>query len=244
MTSVPHLCPGASTAPCGRAPHFSSRSSRCDTNCWCCSGQCLGGCLSRTRTDGLGLVVPPVDRVANSTRHRHAGDGHRAAPPRRPAMVLAKAQRLPSPRWETPTPSIAHKTLTVCGLQISSRKYGLVGRSTFWHAQRQSISRDSATSANAGRVIGPPRLPCRSRYNADCLRRNRFSAASWTRGCNSDDPNRRTSPATRAIVRTSSREQDSAMRRDVTATDARPIDRRHEDTSHDPFSAAPVGCRE
>ena len=35
----------------------------------------------------LGLVVPPVDGVANSTRHRQAGDGHRVAPPW-PLLIL------------------------------------------------------------------------------------------------------------------------------------------------------------
>ena len=74
-------------------------------------------------------------------------------------------------------------------------------------SRRQSIRRDSATSAI--RVASSARrgLTFRSRYNANCLRRNRFSAASCACGRNVDDTNRRTSPATRTIVRTSRRER-------------------------------------
>jgi len=88
-------------------------------------------------------------------------------------------------------------------------------------SRRQSMRRDSATSAI--RVASSARrgLTRRSRYNANCLRRNRFSAASCACGRNVDDTNRRTSPATRTIVRTSRRERGWAMLRDVTAADAR-----------------------
>jgi hypothetical protein len=52
------------------------------------------------------------------------------------------------------------------------------------------------------------------------------------------------SPATRAIVNTSSREEDSAMRWDVTAADARPDRSSSRGHPADPCAAAPVGCRE
>ena len=48
----------------------------------------------------------------------------------------------------------------------------------------------------------------RSTYNASCLRRNRFSATSWARGCSIDEANRTTSPRTQTIARTSRREAD------------------------------------
>ena len=88
--------------------------------------------------------------------------------------------------------------------------------------RRQSINCDSATSALRVASSAGRGLTWRSRCNANCLRRNRFSAASWTCDRNIDDTNRRTSPATRAIVRTSGRESDAAMPWDVTAADARP----------------------
>ena len=109
--------------------------------------------------------------------------------------------------------------------------------------RRQSISRDRATSAM--RVASSARrgLTRRSRYNANCLRRKRFSAASWACGRNIDDTNRRTSPATRAIVRTSSREQDSAMPWDVTVAGARPGSLSRGDAARSVFAAL-VECRD
>src|SRR2546425_4093035 len=59
-------------------------------------------------------------------------------------------------------------------------------------------------------------LTCRSRYNANCLRRNRFSAASCACERNMDEANRRTSAATQRIVRTKTRERDWVMPPDGT----------------------------
>jgi len=49
------------------------------------------------------------------------------------------------------------------------------------------------------RVVGPPGLDLPLRYNANCLRRNRFSVASCARERNMDEANRRTSAATQRI---------------------------------------------
>src|SRR5262249_32797821 len=61
-----------------------------------------------------------------------------------------------------------------------------------------SVSR-VALSARLGRIF-------RSTYNASCLRRNRFSATRWARGCSIDEATRTTSPRTQTIVRTSRRQ--------------------------------------
>jgi hypothetical protein len=75
---------------------------------------------------------------------------------------------------------------------------------------------------DTGRVIGPPRLDLALQVQRQLLAQKKFSATSWVCGRNMDAPNRRTSAATRAIIRTWSREQGSAMPWDITAADARP----------------------
>ena len=72
-----------------RAPHSSSRCSRCDTNCRCCSERGLGGCGSRRRTVGSGSGYPASgpggERRSSSSDPRRSsrGTGDREWSPRR-----------------------------------------------------------------------------------------------------------------------------------------------------------------
>src|SRR3989442_4255486 len=93
-----------------------------------------------------------------------------------------------------------------------------------------SVSR-VASSARRG-------LTCRSRYNANCLRRNRFSAASCACERNMDEANRRTSAATQRIVRTKTRERDWVMPPDGTPAGLAAVDPLYIDVRHDRFAAA------
>jgi len=111
-------------------------------------------------------------------------------------------------------------------------------------SRRQSMSRDSATSVI--RVASSARrgLTCRSKYNANCLRRNRFSgraghvaATSTTRIAGRRQPR----------ARSCGRRGESVTGPCCGMLPLRPlvlIERRHEDTLYDPCSAAPTGFRQ
>jgi len=88
-------------------------------------------------------------------------------------------------------------------------------------SRRRSISRDSAASVT--RVASSARrgFTCRSTYNANSLRRKRFSAARCARERNIDATNCMTLPATRATVRTSRRDRGPGHASGWYATDAR-----------------------
>ena len=102
-------------------------------------------------------------------------------------------------------------------------------------SRRQSMSRDSTTSVI--RVASSARrgFTCRSRYNANCFRRNRFSATSCAYGRHVDATNRRTSPATRRIVQTTTWERDWAMPQDGTPRTLPAVDPLYIDVQHDRF---------
>ena len=76
---------------------------------------------------------------------------------------------------------------------------------------RQSISHDSATSAI--RVASSARrgFTCRSTYNASCVLRNKFSAASCAFDRTAVESNRRRSQAMRRMVRSAAPERDLAI---------------------------------
>ncbi len=86
---------------------------------------------------------------------------------------------------------------------------------------------------NPGRVIGPAGLTCRSRYNANCFRRNRFSATSCACGRHVDATNRWTSLATRRIVQTTTWERDWVMPQDGTPRTLVAVDPLYIDVQHD-----------
>src|SRR5262245_52848207 len=112
---------------------------------------------------------------------------------RRLAGTCGRPGGLDSHRQNSPNPFRCHR-INVSGL-------------TTVRSWRHWIKRVSPTSAS--RIASSARrgLTCRSTYNANRLRRNRFSAANWVRGRNIDDANRMMSARTHAIVRTLSEER-------------------------------------
>ena len=86
-----------------------------------------------------------------------------------------------------------------------------VSGSTMVSKRRHSTIRDKATSVM--RVASSARrgFTCRSKYNANCFRRNRFSAASWARDRNADAISRATSTPTRRMIRIRMRGPDWGM---------------------------------
>jgi hypothetical protein len=88
--------------------------------------------------------------------------------------------------------------MSVSGFTIVSRR-------------RQSTNRDKATSMIRAASSARCGLTCRSRYSANCFRRNRFSAASWARDRNADDTTETKSVATQRIVRARMRGRDWLM---------------------------------
>lgn len=80
--------------------------------------------------------------------------------------------------------------------------------------ERQSINRESATRVIRVASSARRALTLRSRYNANCLRKNRFSAARYACERHMHETNRRTSPATRRVVRTKTAQPDSALLKD------------------------------
>jgi len=82
---------------------------------------------------------------------------------------------------------------------------------TMVSTRRHATIRDKATSVM--RVASSARrgFTRRSRYNANCFRRNRFSAASWARDRNADAISRATSTPTRRMIRIRMRGPDWGM---------------------------------
>src|SRR4030095_9835691 len=92
---------------------------------------------------------------------------------------------------------------------------------------------------SAMRVASPARrgLTCRSRYSANCFHRNKFSAPSCACERHTDEPNRRTSAATRRNVRTKTRERDWLIGHDGTPRRYAAAYRLHIEVQQDPSAA-------